>query len=89
MAMKTMQLKISSKSGSENYDSEGKVTGKSMSTEYRVNVKEDSTDVGSMSISMNTNFYGDLSPEGYEDAMKALQSKIDEAIKTFEQTITT
>lgn len=50
--MKTLTTKISSESNSQNYDINGKENGQNNSLNYRIVVKDDNTEVGSVNLSV-------------------------------------
>lgn len=81
--MKTMNLKLSSQSGSQNYDNNGNVNGSSTSMSFRITVEEDGTEVGNANYTFSINYYN--VPEGvdYTSAKEALEAKIKSAITEF------
>lgn len=81
--MKTMNLKLSSQSGSQNYDNEGKVNGSSTTMSYKMVIEEDGTEVGNANYSFSMNYYN--VPEGvdYTSARETFEAKIKVAIEEF------
>lgn len=81
--MKTMNLKVSSQSGSQNFDNNGNVNGSSTTTSYRIVIEEDGTEIGNANYSFSMNYY--TMPEGvdYTSAKEAFESKIKAAITEF------
>ena len=81
--MKTMNLKVSSQSGSQNYDNNGNVNGNSTTTSYRIVIEEDGTEVGNANYSFSMNYYNVPDGEDYTTARTALEAKIKAAIEAF------
>ena len=81
--MKTMNLKLSSQSGSQNYDNNGEVNGSSTTMSYRIVIEEEGTEIGNANYSFSINYYN--VPEGvdYTSAKEALEAKIKSAITEF------
>lgn len=79
--MKTLTVKISSESLSQNYDNEGKGNGQSNNLNYRIMVKEDNTEVGNVSINVSSSYYSN--PEGmdYNTAKTAFEEKLKKAVE--------
>lgn len=85
--MKTLITKISSESLSKNYDNEGKENGQTNNVNYRIIVKEDVTEVGSVSINVSSNYYNN--PEGmdYDSAKTAFEEKLKKAVETMKTSL--
>lgn len=81
--MKTMNLKVSSHSGSQNYDNNGNVNGSSTTTSYRMVIEEDGTEVGNANYSFSMNYYNVPEGEDYTAARTALEAKVKAAIEAF------
>lgn len=81
--MKTMNLKVSSQSGSQNYDNNGNVNGSSTTMSYRVVIEEEGNEIGNASYTFSINYYS--VPEGvdYTSAKEAFEAKVESAIKEF------
>ena len=81
--MKTMNLKLSSQSGSQNYDNNGNVNGSSTTTSYRIVIEEEGTEIGNANYTFSMNYY--TMPEGmdYTSAKEAFEAKIKVAIEEF------
>lgn len=85
--MKTMNLKLSSQSGSQNYDNNGKVNGSSTTTSYRIVIEEDGTEVGNANYSFSMNYYNVPEGEDYTTAREALEAKVKAAIEAFNEAL--
>ncbi len=85
--MKTLTTKISSESNSQNYDINGKENGQNNSLNYRIVVQEDNTEVGSVNISVNTSYYGNMADEELTSAKTAFEEMITNAIKELKSNI--
>ena len=81
--MKTMNLKLSSQSGSQNYDNNGNVNGSSTTTSYRIVIEEEGTEIGNANYSFSMNYYNVPEGEEYTAAREALEAKIKVAIEEF------
>lgn len=81
--MKTMNLKLSSQSGSQNYDNNGNVNGSSTSMSFRITVEEDGTEVGNANYTFSINYYSVPEGEDYTTAKETLEAKIKAAITEF------
>ena len=81
--MKTMNLKLSSQSGSQNYDNNGNVNGSSTTTSYRIVIEEEGTEIGNANYSFSMNYYNVPEGEEYKAAREALEAKIKVAIEEF------
>lgn len=81
--MKTMNLRLSSQSGSQNYDNEGNVNGSSTTTSYKIVIEEEGTEIGNANYTFSMNYY--TMPEGvdYTTAREAFEAKIKAAITEF------
>lgn len=81
--MKTINLKISSQSGSQNFDNDGNINGSSTTVNYRMVIEEDGNEIGNANYTFSMNFYS--IPEGpeYTSAVEALNAKIKAAIEEF------
>lgn len=78
-----MNLKLSSQSGSQNYDNNGNVNGSSTSMSFRITVEEDGTEVGNASYTFSINYYNVPEGEDYTTAKETLEAKIKSAIEEF------
>lgn len=85
--MKTLTTKISSESNSQNYDINGKENGQTNSLNYRIVVQEDNTEVGSVNISVQTNYYGNLTDEEFTSAKTTFEEKIRQAVESIKSYI--
>lgn len=85
--MKTLTTKISSESNSQNYDINGKENGQNNSLNYRIVVQEDNTEVGSVNISVNTSYYGNMADEELTSAKTVFEEMITNAIKELKSNI--
>lgn len=85
--MKTMNLKVSSQSGSQNYDNEGNVNGSSTTMSYRMVIEEDGNQVGDANYNFSMNYYNVPSGEDYTTAREALEAKIKAAIQAFNEAL--
>lgn len=85
--MKTLTTKISSESNSQNYDINGKENGQNSSMNYRIVVQEDNTEVGSVNISVNTSYYGNMTDEELTSAKTVFEEMITNAIKELKSNI--
>lgn len=85
--MKTLITKISSDSNSQNYDLNGKENGQTSSMNFRIVVKEDNSEVGSVNISIQSSYYNNQQDEDYNSAKEAFEAKLKEAISTLKDTI--
>lgn len=85
--MKTMNLKVSSQSGSQNYNNSGDVNGNSNSMSYRIVIEEEGTEVGNANYTFSMNYYS--MPEGvdYTSAKEAFEAKIKAAIEAFNEAL--
>lgn len=81
--MKTMNLKVSSQSGSQNYDNKGDVNGSSTTTSYRMVIEEEGTEIGNANYSFSMNYYNVPDGEDYTTAREAFEAKIKVAIEEF------
>lgn len=81
--MKTMNLKVNSQSGSQNYDNNGNVNGNSTTMNYRMVIEEDGHQIGDASYSFSMNYYSIPEGEDYTSAKEALEAKIKAAITEF------
>lgn len=79
--MKTFITKISSESNSQNYDINGNSNGQTTTMSYRIVVEEDGTEVGSVSISVNSSYYNNQQDEDYTDAKKTFEEKLKSAVE--------
>lgn len=87
--MKTLTTKISSESNSQNYDINGTENGQIVSSNYRIIVQEDNTEIGSINISVQSNYYSNLQDEDFSAAKEALEAKIKTAVETLNETLKT
>lgn len=79
--MKKLITRISSESNSLNYDIEGNANGQSTTMSYRIVVEEDGTEVGNVSISVNSSYYNNQTDEEYTDAKKTFEEKLKSAVE--------
>ena len=85
--MKTMNLKVSSQSGSQNYDNSGNVNGSSTTMSYRMVIEEDGTEVGNANYSFSMNYYSMTEGVDYTSAREAFEAKIKAAIEAFNEAL--
>lgn len=85
--MKTMNLKVSSQSASQNYDNEGNINGNSTTVNYRMVIEEDGMEVGNANYTFSMNYY--RVPEGvdYTSAKEMFEAKIKAAIEEFNKAL--
>ena len=81
--MKTMNLKVSSQSGSQNYDNDGNVNGSSTTTSYRIVIEEEGTEIGNANYTFSMNYYTMPDGEDYTTAREAFEAKVKAAIEAF------
>ena len=81
--MKTINLKVSSHSSSQNYDNNGNVNGSSTTTSYRMVIEEEGTEIGNANYSFSMNYYNVPEGEDYTTAREAFETKIKIAIEEF------
>lgn len=81
--MKTINLKVSSHSSSQNYDNNGNVNGSSTTTSYRMVIEEEGTEIGNANYSFNMNYYNVPEGEDYTTVREAFEAKIKVAIEEF------
>lgn len=81
--MKTLNLKVSSQSGSQNYNNEGNVNGSSTTTSYRIVIEEDGNEVGNANYTFSMNYYNVPEGEDYTTDREAFEAKIKAAIEAF------
>lgn len=81
--MKTMNLKLSSQSGSQNYDNNGNVNGSSTTTSYRIVIEEEGTEIGNANYTFSMNYYNVPEGEDYTTVREAFEDKIKVAIEEF------
>lgn len=81
--MKTINLKISSQSGSQNFDNDGNINGSSTTMSYRMIIEEDGMEVGNANYTFSMNYYNVPEGEDYTAARTALEAKIKAAIEAF------
>lgn len=78
-----MNLKLSSQSGSQNYDNNGNVNGSSTTTSYRMVIEEEGKEIGNANYSFSMNYYNVPDGEDYTSAREAFETKIKVAIEEF------
>lgn len=81
--MKTMNLKLSSQSASQNYDNNGNVNGSSTTTSYRMVIEEEGTEIGNANYTFSMNYYNVPEGEDYTTVREAFEAKIKAAIEEF------
>lgn len=85
--MKTLITKISSESNSNNYDNEGKANGQSSNLNYRIVIKEENTEVGSVNIQVSSSYYNNNTDEEYISAKSIFEEKIKNLIEELKSNI--
>lgn len=81
--MKTMNLKVSSQSGSQNYDNNGNVNGSSTTTSYRIVIEEEGTEIGNANYTFSMNYNSVTESVDYTTARETFEAKIKAAIEAF------
>lgn len=82
-----MNLKLSSQSGSQNYDNEGNVNGSSTTMNYRMIIEEEGTEIGNADYSFSMSYYNVPTGMEYTTAREALEAKVKAAIEAFNEAL--
>lgn len=78
-----MNLKLSSQSGSQNYDNNGEVNGSSTSMNFRIVIKEEGSEIGNANYTFSISYYSVPEGDDYTKAKETLEAKIKSAIEAF------